>query len=469
LSKSNNKAIFCVIFAKNGFIMLVQFTVKNFACFKERVTLSMVASRYDQSTRWQDNVIEVPKFNLNLLRSAVIYGANASGKTKLLHAMGFMDYLVRSSYSASKDKRVNEQINVTPFKLNNINENTPSLFEITFIHKKEMYRYGFEVTTKEVVSEWFYHRKTTKEILLFERNYQTFNDLHTKFKKGKVLVDNKMVKRNTLLLSAAAQFDEALAQAVFDWFSNFNTLSGLQDERYAGISMGMLDEKEFKKDVMQFIQGADLNITDLKAIKMSLADLPKAMPKKLKDSLTQKVQESELTIYSDVSVTHKKYDADNNFIGNVEFSLDDEESSGTRKYFAFSAPIIQTLKEGEVTAIDELDAKLHPNLVSKIVALFNSKETNPKNAQLIFNTHDTNLLSAGLFRRDQIWFTEKDRYGAATLYSLNDFKKEDGGKARNKENYELNYVEGKYGAVPYLGDFDKIFRPQNDVVYENEK
>lgn len=446
--------------------MLIQFVVKNFACFKEETKLSMVASSYDRNTRWKDNVIEVPKFNLNLLRSAVIYGANASGKSKLLKAMAFMGYMVHSS---SKDKQVDEQIDVTPFKLNTENENAPSLFEIIFIYQNEMYRYGFEVTTKEVVSEWLYHRKTTKEVMLFYRDYQEFEDVHSKFRKGKILTDNKMVKKNTLLLSAAAQFDDTTAQSVLNWFNDFNIFSGLQDNRYTGFSMGMLSEKELKPDVMQFINGADLNIVDLKPVEVNVDELPKDMPKKLKDSIIKRVREEGDTFFSDVSVIHKKYDLNNNFVDNIEFSLDDDESSGTKKYFAFSAPLIVTLKKGEVTVIDELDAKLHPNLVCKIVALFNSKETNPNNAQLIFNTHDTNLLSSRLFRRDQIWFTEKDRYGAATLYSLSDFKKEDGGKARNSEDYEMNYIQGKYGAIPYLGDFDKIFKNQKPVVYENEK
>ena len=453
------------MFAKNSFIMLIQFVVKNFACFKEETKLSMVASSYDRSTRWEDNIIQVPKFNLNLLRSAIIYGANASGKTKLFNAMAFMSYMVRTS---SKDKQADEPIDTNQFKLNTESEDAPSFFEVVFIFQNEMYRYGFEVTTKEVVSEWLYHRKSTKEIMLFYRDYQNFDDVHSKFKKGKVLIDNRMVKKNTLLLSAAAQFDDEIAQSVFHWFSNFNIFSGLQDSQYTGFSMSMLSEKELKPEIMKFINSADLNIVDLKPVELNLDELPKDMPKKMKDSIIKSVKEGN-TLFSDVSVVHKKYDANNNLVGSAEFSLDDEESSGTKKYFSFSAPLIVTLKNGEVTVIDELDAKLHPNLVCKIVALFNSKETNPNNAQLIFNTHDTNLLSSRLFRRDQIWFTEKDRYGAATLYSLNDFKKEDGGKARNNEDYEINYIQGKYGAIPYLGDFDKLFRNQKPVVYENEK
>lgn len=446
--------------------MLVQFVVKNFTCFKEETKLSMVASNYDK-TRGDDNVIEVPKFNLSLLRSAVIYGANASGKSKLLKAMDFMRDMVRSS---SKDKQIDDPIEITPFLLNETTENAPSLFEMIFIQENIMYRYGFEVTKKEVVSEWLYRRKATKEAEIFYREYQDFEINPSNFKKGKILADNQMIKKNTLLLSAAAQFDDAIAKNVLDWFKHFNILSGLQDNQYAGFSASMLNEKQLKSEVMQFINGADLNIADLKLVEIGIDELPQELPQKLRDSIVKSIKEGKGTIFSDVSVIHKKYNANNSFSGVVEFSLDDDESSGTQKYFAFSAPLIATLQNGQLTAIDELDAKLHPNLVCKIVGLFNSKATNPKNAQLIFNTHDTNLLASGLFRRDQIWFTEKDRYGAATLYALSDFKKGNGDKARNNEDYEINYIQGRYGAIPYLGDFDKLFRTQKEeVAHENEK
>ena len=129
-------------------------------------------------------------------------------------------------------------------------------------------------------------------------------------------------------------------------------------------------------------------------------------------------------------------------------------SAGTQKYFALAGPILEALANGTTLIIDELDAKLHPNLVHKIIEIFNSEKSNPNNAQLIFNTHDTNLLSCGVFRRDQIWFVEKNRYGSAQLYSLADFKTD---VVRKNDIFEKNYIAGRYGAIPYLGDFDKLF------------
>ena len=441
--------------------MLIQFSVKNYKCFKEEAKLSMVASNYDRTTRWTDNVIEVPKFNLNLLRSAVIYGANASGKSRLLDAMAFMQRFI---FSSQKDTQVGELIKTEAFKLNTETENQPSLFEINFIIDNELFRYGFEVTQKAVVSEWLYHRPNTKEVELFYRDYQTF-DVHKKEKKLKLLVDNDMVRDNALLLSVAAQNNDKFAIKILNWIRmHFNILT--EDSRFLGYSISKLNKKDSKHEILQFLKNADFNIVDLKPVVVNAEELPNEMPKRLKELLLKKINEDGDSVFSDVSVFHKKYDVDNKAVGVENFSLDDNESLGTKRFFALSGPIINTLKDGKALIIDELDAKLHPNLVSKVVSFFNAMDTNPHNAQLIFNTHDRSLMSSELFRRDQVWFTKKDRYGAVTLYSLDGFKTDNGEKARNREDYETNYARGKYGAIPYLNDFNTPFLTEKEIAHE---
>ncbi|MEO0042290.1 MAG: hypothetical protein RL329_1738 [Bacteroidota bacterium] len=433
--------------------MLIQYSVKNYKCFKEEAQLSMVASNYDRDTLWEQNVIPIPKFNLNLLRSAVIYGANASGKSKILEALSFMRSFILSS---SKDKQMNELIETQPFRLNPNTKKEPSFFEMNFILDNELYRYGFEVTAQSVVSEWLFHRPHTKEVELFMRDHQVF-EVHRTFKKAKFLVENKMVRNNALLLSVAAQFNDQIAEKIMDWIRSLNIFMGLQEHRYTGFSIGWLNEQETKKDILQFMKGADWNIEDLKPVKMSLDSLPNQLPAALKTFISQKIKDGDNELFSDVSVMHKQYDDHKNWVDMESFSLDDDESSGTKKYFAFSAPLLATLQKGKMAVIDELDAKLHPNLTAQMIAAFHSKLTNPLNAQLLFNTHDTHLLNEGLFRRDQIWFTEKDRYGAATLFSLDRFRDDEGNKPRLGEDYERNYIRGKYGAVPYLGPFNSFF------------
>jgi AAA15 family ATPase/GTPase len=146
--------------------------------------------------------------------------------------------------------------------------------------------------------------------------------------------------------------------------------------------------------------------------------------------------------------------------------MDDDESSGTQMFFALTGPVLNVLENGFSLVVDELDSKLHPNLICKLVSLFNSKELNPKDAQLIFNTHDTNLLSSGLFRRDQIWFTEKNKFGEARIYSLADFKTDE---VRKTEPFEENYIRGKYGAIPFLDMFEDLIHKNLSLKDENEK
>lgn len=428
--------------------MLIQFSIANYEAIKSKMTLSLVASNYDKS-RETDNTFPFDKFGFRLLKSAVIYGANASGKTKFLESFGFFKEFILNS---SKESQANESIEVTPFKFNSQTEKQPSFFEMSFIYKNELYRYGFEVSQKEVNSEWLYYRPKTKEIELFYREKQAF-DLHDTFKVGNNLVKNKMVRENALLLSVCAQFNDPISKKIFAWLNTLQLISGVQEEGYEGFTISQIQNFGKKEKILNFLRNADLGIEDFIIEEVDFNNLHKSMSEKQKEALIS--QKEKPKIYSDVITFHKKYDGKQNLKGLSSLSMDENESSGTRKYFALAGPIIETLEEGDTLIIDELDAKLHPILVQNIVALFNSKITNPKNAQLIFNTHDTNLLSSDIFRRDQIWFTEKNKFGEAELFSLSDIKKNDS-KVRNDEDYEKNYIQGKYGAIPYIGDFRKL-------------
>ena len=433
--------------------MLVQFSVRNFKTFKEEAKLTLFASSSDKTTREADNVFEVPKFGLRLLKSAVIYGANASGKTKLLEAAQFMREFMLNS---SKESQQGEPIHTESFRLSTKTSGEPSMFEVIFIYEGDMFRYGFETTSDIVVSEWLYHRPNTKEIEIFYREEQEFNVHPRLFRKGSFFVKEKMVRPNALMLSVAAQFNDELSEKVFDWLRKFRQLSGLREESYMGYSMHRAQEIKEKNKILELLQKADIGIEDIKVQQLDEASWPNDMPQELREVLSKKIKEDGATFYDDVKTFHTKYDETNAPVDLEEFSMKKQESAGTAKYFALTGPVIKALEDGEILFVDELDSKIHPNLVCKLVALFNSAITNPKNAQLVFNTHDTNLLSSGLFRRDQIWFVEKDRYGAATLYSLASFKTDEGG--RKGDNFEEKYVSGRYGGIPVLGDFGTMFR-----------
>ena len=437
--------------------MIIQFLVRNFKVFKDEALLSMVASNYDKADREQDNVIHEPVFDLRLLKSAVIYGPNASGKSRFFEAVQFMrNFVIRSAIHG----QAGDTIAVDPFRLNPSTREQGSEFEITFLDNGELFRYGFEADSEKVVAEWLYHRPKTKETEIFTRDFQDIKFHKTRMKGAKMLVEQKMIRDNALLVSVAAQFNLELAKRVVNWFKKLQIISGLKEEGYHVYTMSKTQDIASKSRILDLVQRADLGITNITAKTLDANSIPEDMPDGLKEMVRQKSREEGAEFFFDVETTHKTYDDDRNPVDTATFSLDQDESSGTKKFFALTGPVLEVLDKGLILVVDEFDSKLHPNLAGKLIELFNSKITNKNNAQLIFNTHNTNLLRAGLFRRDQIWFTEKNRYGEAQLYSLADFKTN---SVRKEENYEEKYIQGKYGAVPFTGYFDELFENTNGV------
>ncbi|MBW8684318.1 AAA family ATPase [Chitinophaga rhizophila] len=416
--------------------MIIEFSVSNFKTFKEKATISLIASNYDKDTRESENVTFNPTFGIRILTGAVIYGANASGKSTFINALAFMKAFVMRS---SVDSQKGDEINIDPFRLDPASENTSSVFEIIFIYNDELYRYGFEISRKVVLAEWLYHRPKTKEIEIFYREGQRFEYHVRRFSKGHILTKEKLVRENALLISVAAQFNDNTAGSVLDWFQQLQIVSGLREDYHREFTVTQAADSLQKKKILALLSVADLSIQDI--------TLEKADP----DNVSSDLSKPAKTLLN-ILTSHRRYDADGNYIDDVQLSLEKDESSGTLKLFALAGPILYALEHGYPLFIDELDSRLHPNLVSKLIELYHSHTTNRLHAQLIFNTHDTNLLSSSLFRRDQIWFTEKNRYGAAKLYSLSDIKSD----VRRKDNFEHNYIVGKYGAVPILNDFSQF-------------
>lgn len=423
--------------------MLISFTCGNFLSFKEEKTLSLLAATPVKEFQ-DENVFVADRYKL--LKSAIVYGANASGKSNFLKAMQRMKQLAINS---SKNIQKDEPLKIPVFQLCESTMKSPSKFEVTFLVGNIKYRYGFEADNKEVKSEWLFFSVKVKEDPLFLRegeDIQVFN----KFKGGKGLEER--TRENALFLSVCAQFNVEIAGKVLEWFLDFNIISGLEDRAFQRFSEDMfLNDSDAKKMITDFVRKADLGIQDINIKRLKVTDeiLPSSIPSEIKQSLLEK----EL---SHISTLHNMYDAKGNISGRTQFDFESQESEGSKKYFRLSGPIIDTLKKGKILVIDELDARLHPILTAEIVRLFNSKETNPNNAQLIVATHDTNLLSAKIFRRDQIWFAEKDHSEASDLYSLVEYKLPRG-KVRNDASFEKDYIRGRYGAIPFPGDFKTIW------------
>jgi len=419
--------------------MLIEFNVANYASFKDRATLSMVASK-DRDLE-ENNVFKVGK--RRLLKSVVIYGANASGKSNLLDAMAFMRHMVSKS---SKDTTAAENINVRSFKLSTECVDKPSFFEIVFIQNKTIYRYGFTLDRKKIHSEWLFNVPTTKEARLFVREGKKFKLNTDRFKEGRGL--QKKTRENALFLSVCAQWNGKISMGILSWFQNLGLLHGLHDFGYLDETKKSLEEPEKKKWIMQMINIADFLIEDIETSKkkLTIEDLPEL----IKDDFKRKIlDQNEMLV--ELKTVHSQYGKNDEEVGKILFDLEDDESGGTQKFVTMAGPLLNTIQQGKVIVIDELDSRLHPKLTWTIVELFNSY-ANKKNAQLIFASHDTSLLNNKLFRRDQIWFTEKEKHGSTELYSLIELK-----GVRKESSFSKDYILGKYGAIPFIGDSKWLF------------
>ena len=423
-------------------MMLLQFSVSNYRSIKDTITFSMLSSLKNENT------FKIKKYNL--VNSAVIYGANASGKSNLLRAMAFMGRIVLNK---TKVIQSTDTLPHDPFRLNSSTKDASSTFEIVFFIDEIKYRYGFEMDNTTVYAEWLYADEKGKEAKLFYRDIEDEEYVNPqKFKEGYIFFDNSKskirVSSNQLFIWKCDQDGGEISKSILKWFSRFNLIDGLDHGGYISYTMKKMEDLTFKNEMISLVKTADIGIENITMEEedVSLDMIEKmGLPIALKEEL---LKDGGLKSVS-INTYHKKFDENNNEIGNEIFELDDEESLGTRKFFKMSAPILNTLQDGKILIIDELDASLHPMLTKHLVKLFSNKDINTKNAQLIFATHDTNLLKPQIFKRDQIWFTEKDKYGSTTLYSILEIK-----GVRANDDFEKQYIEGKYGAVPYLGKFE---------------
>ncbi|VAW42704.1 abortive infection protein, putative [hydrothermal vent metagenome] len=434
--------------------MFAQFTVGNFRSIKEPISLSLTATKL--KSRYQeinDNNVFTASKNIDLVKSAVIYGANASGKSNLIQALSFMRHFVINS---SRESLASDPIEVEPFALGDQWENKPSFFEIMFFLNGKLYRYGFEADEHKIYNEWLFQTVRRESKIFIRESGKSKIDMTDSFRRTEGRNLDELTRPNALFLSVLAQWNSTLAQTILEWFKQIGIISGIYDIGYKQFTLEQFQkDKLIQQDIINFMQEMDLDIRDIVATETDIAEmkLPSKMPEELQSFLMK--NGSTLTT---IAIFHERFDDEGESIGHVEFDLDDHESAGTQKMFALSGPLFHTLRNGEVLVIDELDARLHPLITKSIIQLFNSNKTNPKNAQLIFATHDTNHLSNRLFRRDQIWFMEKDKFAATDLYSLSDFK------IRNDASYEADYIAGKYGAIPFVGASQNLIHFDDEVV-----
>jgi AAA15 family ATPase/GTPase len=412
--------------------MFIDFSVENYRSIKDMQTLSMSAANIISKYKELDteNVFKYSS-KLSILKSKAIYGANASGKSNLISAL--VSFISIIANSVKDEKILNSQ--VESFKLSTETENMPSYFQLSFLLNEVYYRYGFEATNKEIRSEWLFGSPGKKEVPFFTREGAKINVNENQFKEGSKVSDlysqpeNDIARSNSLFITAVKSFSGGIAREIVDYLSGYIIISGLSDFKLHKIAEDSLGDEEKRIKIAELLRVADVGIDDISRIEYQSS---KGVEKKF------------------YTVTrHKKFDKDLKQAGSANFFMLIDESEGSKKMFEVSPLILDALNEKRVLVMDEFDARFHPLLTRKIVELFNSN-TN-KGSQFIFATHDTNLLNARLLRRDQVCFVEKDKYGASHFYSLVDFK-----GVRNDASFEKDYVSGKYGAIPFLGDFNSI-------------
>lgn len=427
--------------------MLKEFTFSNFASYLDTARFTMETSNYVKDYKGL-NTFETS--NAELIKSAFIFGANASGKTNIIKAISFMKSLVLFSFE-------NENLlkNTNKFLFSSEANKIPSKFEIIFIvsnnNDEIIYRYGFEVNSDKISKEWLY-RKVKKEVCIFERDESQSENIKlcgNEFKKAELV--REYTRNNALFISTAYKFNIAFANVVRQWFEsveiiNFHTTPGETFDLLKN------EEEKYKPIILEYLKQADFGISDfsLEIRDVDLSSNEKYLNLLKKNSgITITLDETSdgVVVPSkmvDLKTKHKVYNEKKERSGEKIVSFAKYQSQGTMKFFELIGPFMNALLNKKIIFVDEIDSRLHCAIVKFLVGLFNSVDINTGNAQLIATTHDVLLLEENI-RRDQIWFSQKNEYGESELYCLSDFT-----GVRKKDLLLKKYLMGQFGAIPFI-------------------
>lgn len=410
--------------------MLIEFSVTNFLSFKDKNTFTMLASA---DTSLPNNLMS--KGNEKLLKVTAIYGANASGKSNLFKILAFVGNMISQSNYLSPDTF----LPIIPFKLDKDTINKPSEFEIKFLVDDIRYIYGFKADKKNIYEEYLIYFPKGRPVKIFTR--ENINTYSFASSDEKILKDIKEKNTaNKFFIATATNWNYEKTKPAYEFLtSKLGVVSSYENvSNFAFKSYNDDKDKSLEKFALNFLEKSDFNIKGYKIIEEKMTeDKLRTIPDIVKPFISL-----------DASVYHV---STNHTINGDNFELDiNEESLGTQAIFYLIPVLKDVLDNGKVLVIDEFDKSLHPFIVKYIVEIFNDEKINKNGAQLIFNTHDTNLLDLDLLRRDQIWFTEKNlEDGSSTIYPLDDFS------VRKTENIEKGYLLGRYGAIPFIeSNFD---------------
>lgn len=426
--------------------MIIEFKIGNFRSIRDEQVFSLVAGGSRKDQLHQDSLIGCGDFQL--VKTAAIFGANASGKSNIVRGLQCMERFV--STSATQMNLGDPIPGIVPFRLDEQTCESPSLFEITLLLNGTHYAYGFAATAQRVQAEWISARQPGGKLTpwLSRRMGAQGQEWETKgpLKKEESLLRER-TRDNGLALSRGAELNIPALSELFLWFQNSLWIYDLSHPPIylaEKTATHVREDAEFKARVSTLIKDADLGISSLDVVEESAFEIPRGASEdvtKVLDALKAAIggdqKNHPVTTYHRINGTDKL----------IQFRLDQDESNGTQRFFAIAGPILEALDRGHALVLDEFECSMHPLLSRRLLELFQSPKANTKGAQLIVATHDSSLMSPSLLRRDQIWLTEKDQRGATQLFSLYDFA----GRPRSNTAFERNYFTGRFGAVPRFG------------------
>ena len=430
--------------------MLVEFSVANYRSIGDEQILSLVPSSLQE---YSNNILEPGRYKA--LNAIGIYGNNASGKSNLLGAIELLNTLLYLSARANSTTKLPYQ----PFLLREGYESKPTQLEIVFIIDENRYRFGVEYNKNEIVREWLYRKEASlMELMLFERQGEVI-EVSSEYQGSPELINAAIeaTRDNSLFISTCDMLNVAGAKLIFKWFDKLVFINGIKTEREEITTVQLWENKEYRQKIKEYLMLLNLDIQNLE-ISFEQLNISKQLSKldeNVRNPLITKIHEIQRV---KTITVHQTYNEQGDTAAQLKnWDLDEHESEGTKKAFHLSGPLIRTLLEGGILVIDEIETKMHPMMTILMINLFLNRATNPHGAQIIFATHDTNILTYCPLRRDQINFVEKNNWEATEIYALSDFRyfEEKNQLQRPDVDKEKRYFEGRYGAIPALGSFMK--------------
>lgn len=416
--------------------MLLQFNVKNYMSIKDEIVLSLNANAAKEH---EDNLICYD--DERILPSIAIYGANAAGKSNIFKALTTAILFVRNSNSM----QINSLTGLIPFMLDDESRNKPTKLDFLFTYNGTKYSYGFTGDQYNIYEEYLYEYKSSRPTVIFER--ENINNYKYTVAYASLKQYEEKNTNNKLFLCTATAWNCQATRNAFMWFAeNIDTYTAINIQignTYFDELDKRKDNPKFKKLLLEMLKHADINISDYDFESRKIQDLSKimlppgiALNAEMVNEIVNNAKEYKLETHHSIETKEGVKDYTLNF---------DVESAGTKLVFAYAPIILDALEKGRTIVIDEIDSCLHPMLLAYLVSIFNDRNQNKNGAQLIFNTHDTSLLDLSRFRRDQIYFVEKNNLNGVTdLYSLADFS------PRKTDDIRKGYMQGRYGAIPVI-------------------